>query len=264
MSSISFPSVIDFVPHFLILWSSWHPSQKVGACWKIALFNFAMYCRIFESNNWRHVHSWGIGSETHRSVHSLELLSALPFAFVPILSRFVYCEIILARKWWKVHINPYLMNRSVSFHDQYHKNRHISNSSISNIRWYIAKLNQIRFFTERPTFWAHTAALLFFLTGCASDCLLPVFVHSGSVPGTATKGLGLPNANYRVSYPLISQQVRWSESNRWHNIGEETMNTWMVSGTKLKINCVNTQIPSFGKVQVDSARVGPLEKWIRE
>jgi hypothetical protein len=42
------------------------------------------------------------------------------------------------------------------------------------------------------------------------------------------------------------------------------MDTWMVSGTMLKINCVNLQIPPFGNFTVYSASFGSLEKWIKE
>jgi hypothetical protein len=45
---------------------------------------------------------------------------------------------------------------------------------------------------------------------------------------------------------------------------EETMDSWTASGTALKINCVNLQIPSFGKFKVYFVHYGPLEKGINE
>jgi hypothetical protein len=42
------------------------------------------------------------------------------------------------------------------------------------------------------------------------------------------------------------------------------MDTWMVACPTLKIDRANSQIPSFGKFEVYSARYGPLEKWIKE
>jgi hypothetical protein len=47
-----------------------------------------------------------------------------------------------------------------------------------------------------------------------------------------------------------------------HDVVEETMDTWMGSGTMLKIHHVNLQIPAFDKFNVYSVREGPLENWV--
>jgi hypothetical protein len=42
------------------------------------------------------------------------------------------------------------------------------------------------------------------------------------------------------------------------------MDTWMASGTALKISRLNVQSPSFGRFKVYSVHEESLKKWIKE